>query len=401
LNSPGGYLDKYLLAGTEDELFLGGGNYQLLYTQTETNTSVIYNFVLAGAMRYVMNTSYRSIYFSAFSNDGQGVPTDSVRLYVDYYRQSWGPVEILGPNHNVTVLDYFNDTVYSQVLDLSTYSEFNVFVSECWMSLYNNNTQDYYTFSIVKNNTMLLTQAVAPQNFLLFRFTIGTYNVTAFYQNGTMFESRNISLLENSSNLLSFGVIALDFTSVYASQLYNYALFRDLIVWSPNLADDYAMFYAVQIVNYLNCTGTVYFEYLGTVTSVTVSANQPYLQPLYVPRGAQYRLYENGTDTYLTSWTPVSANVTASGYVVLDFGTFTSPSPPDLSTVKPSWIEIVIALVFVIAVFGVVVTIIVIAWRNSSKRYRKLAMRQEESKNKALYGIDTSIDRRLRGARSS
>jgi hypothetical protein len=383
LNSPGGYLDKYLLAGTEAELFLGGGTYQLLYTQTETMTPITYNFVLAGAMRYVMNTSYRSIYFSAFSNDGQGVPTDSVRLYVDYFRQSWGPVEILGPNHNVTVLDYFNDIVYSQVLDLSAYSEFNVFVNIAWMSLYNNNTQDYYTFSIVKNNTMLLTQAIAPQNFLLFRFTTGTYNVTAFYQNGSLFESHNITLAENSSNLLSFGVIAPDFTSVYASQLYNYALFRNLIPWSPNLPDDYAMFYAVQIVNYLNETGTVYFEYLGTVMPITVSASQAYTQPLYVPKGATYRLYAN-VSGYLGDWTPLATNETADGYATLNFGFYSEKVL--VNAIQPSVVDI---YVFVFAILGISAIVLVVLYVNAKRKLARDESRGERARNRA--GVSRQI----------
>lgn len=364
LNSPGGYLEKYLLAGTETEIFIGTGTYQLFYTQTETNTPVTYNFVFTGAMRYVINTSYSSIYISAFSNDGQGVPADSVRLYLDYVRVGWGLVQILGPIHNITVLDYFNDTMFSQVLDISNYSEFSVFVNIAWMSIYNNNTAEYYTFSIVKNNTMLLTQAVAPQNFLLFRFTVGTYNVTAFYQNGTLFESHNITLLENSSNLLSFGTIAPDWTALYASQLYNYALFKNLTAWSPNLADDYAMFYPVEIMNYLNTTGTVYFEYMGFITSITVSANQPYLQPLYVPRNATYRLFDNGTAAYLTAWTPVTANVTAADYVVLNFGFFQEQVLPNPELVGSSVIDVIV----IIVIFLIAAIIAFVSFRNPAPR---------------------------------
>jgi hypothetical protein len=130
------------------------------------------------------------------------------------------------------------------------------------------------------------------------------------------------------------------------------------------------MFYPVQIVNYLNYTGTVYFEYLGTVTSITVSANQPYLQPLYVPKGALYRLYNNGTASYLDdTWTPIADNVTSGGYVVLQFGSWEAlVLPPEApvtawEAIMP-WLAVIIVAVVAVGAFGLVV-------RDKNRKIRK------------------------------
>jgi hypothetical protein len=207
--------------------------------------------------------------------------------------------------------------------------------------------------------------------------------VTAFYQNGTLFESRNITLAANDTQLSSFGVLTVDMTAVYASQLYNYALFRNLVTWSPNLTDDYAMFYAVQIVNYLNETGTVYFEYLGTVMPITVSAVQAYTQPLYVPKGATYRLYGNSSG-YLGDWTTLATNETSDGYVTLNFGFYSEKVP--VNAIQPSVVDI---YVFVFAIVGISVVVLVVLYVNAKRKLSRDESRGERARYKA--GISRQV----------
>lgn len=329
LNSPGGVVERWLLSGDTEELWVGDSNYQLQYTQTETNTLVVHNFHLTSAMRIVINTSYHTTYFSAFSNDLLGIPTDSVRLYINSTRQNWGPVSLLGTGQNITVLDYFNETLYTTILT-DFYSEYNVFVNMASLSLYNNQSTEYLRFNITKSNITLLSQVVAPQQFLSFRFVNGTYNVSAYYQDGTLYRSEIVVIDINSSQLISFGVLAPDYTAVYASEIYIYALFRDQINWSTDVDENALLFYKVNIINYKNISGIVYFDYNGMLVQVPVSAMVTYPDPLYVPKGAKYSLYDADSNQFLTDWIDLADNATSDAYAEIEFGFWSEKYEPNV-----------------------------------------------------------------------
>ncbi len=209
LNSPGGSLGRWLLPGTQDELFIGGGNYQLLYTQAETGTPVTYNFVITGSTRYVINSSYHTVYFSAFANDLLGIPQDSVRLYINNTRKEWGPVEILGNSHSVLVLDYFGSVQYSAIIDLSNCTEFNVFVNYAIVNLQNN--YNFTAYCRISKGGVMLTNVLLQSNWTTqFRFTTGTYTIRFYYENGTHIvdsytNDATFTLNANDSKLVSFG----------------------------------------------------------------------------------------------------------------------------------------------------------------------------------------------------
>jgi hypothetical protein len=150
--------------------------------------------------------SVRTVYFSAFSSDGLGVPIDTIRLYIDGNRYEWGPVTISQGIHHVIANDFFSVKQYDVMADLTTVFEWNVFLNMATLSLYNNDTVNYLTFKITKNDIPLLSQLIAPQNSLIFRFVAGLYSIEAYYPNGTLCASRKIALLTNSTESLSFGI---------------------------------------------------------------------------------------------------------------------------------------------------------------------------------------------------
>jgi hypothetical protein len=196
---------QYLAQDEIAEYSLFAGTYTLNYTNNELGTDVSVNLTVAAPMLYTLNTSYRSIYFSCFSNDLLGMPLESVRLFLDGTRKEWGPVEILGNSTTIQVCDYFGDTVYAATVDLSLYTEFNVFLNMATLMI-GNNFNETLTIEIRKSGTLLLKQAIGEQDALLFRFTTGTYFIRALYQNGTQVgDEKTVTLTANSTELVSFG----------------------------------------------------------------------------------------------------------------------------------------------------------------------------------------------------
>jgi hypothetical protein len=147
-----------------------------------------------------------SVYISAFSSDGLGVPTDTIRLYIDGHRVGWGVININGGTHHIVANDFFGVVQFNSYVDLTYATEYNVYLNMATLSLYNNETMNYLTFKIVKNDIQLLSQVVPPRNAIIFRFVAGLYLIEAYYPNGTLAESRKLALLTNSSESLTFGI---------------------------------------------------------------------------------------------------------------------------------------------------------------------------------------------------
>jgi hypothetical protein len=165
--------------------------------------------------------SSHTVYFSAFSNDGLGVPTDTVALYIDGQRAEWGAVVVSSGIHQIKATDYFGIVQYQTSIDLSNVSEYPVYLDIATLSLYNNDTNLYLTFTIIKNDIPLLSQAIAPQNSLIFRFAVGLYLIEAYFPNGTLCGSEKLALLANQTASISFGI--------YSPSTLNFSA-EDLIV---------------------------------------------------------------------------------------------------------------------------------------------------------------------------
>jgi hypothetical protein len=147
-----------------------------------------------------------TVYFAAFSNDGLGVPTDTVALFIDGQRIAWGAVSLSGGIHEILVQDYFGITQFDSTVDLTYISQYSIFINMATLALYNNQTENYLTFVIIKNDRQLLSQLLPPQNTIIFRFAAGLYLIEAYYSNGTLADSRKISLSANSTESLTFGI---------------------------------------------------------------------------------------------------------------------------------------------------------------------------------------------------
>jgi len=199
--------DQYIQPGEIVEYQLAAGTYSLEYHNSELGINVVESITIAGAAQYIMNTSYHTIFFSCFSNDGLGVPVETCRLFVNQssslmVRVPWGPVELLGIT-NVTVLDYLNDTQYSAIVDLSHVTEMCIFVNIATVITNNLMRNESIALAIYKYGILLQNQTIGPASGLYFRFTNGNYTVNCTYANGTI-ETRSVEVIANSSDLKTY-----------------------------------------------------------------------------------------------------------------------------------------------------------------------------------------------------
>jgi hypothetical protein len=214
----------------------------LIYNDGELISNTAQN-LLDPAINITLPDSYaiHGVFFSAFSNDGLGIPAETVRLYVNGTRVPWGLVQLTGAWQSIVVIDYVGTVQYSAVLDMSLYSEFNVFVNMATMILNNQLRNESITLGIYKSGILLLRMEIGQGDALSFRFTTGTYRVSCLYQNGTL-EWQTIVLTTNSTQLHSFGVfidpnvtahVVTDMTGViYSNILVCIIVFGMLLGWT-------------------------------------------------------------------------------------------------------------------------------------------------------------------------
>ncbi len=264
---------------TKIDYFAWNSTGDLIGTTTDVDPSIT-------SVQLAIPSSYahRVVYFAAFSNDGLGIPAETVRLYINGTRREWGPVDLSGSWFNVTVLDYINDSQYSDVLDLSHTSEINVFIQISEMGIINLERNESITVEISKGGILLQNQTIPALSFLSFRFTDGNYSVNCTFANGTV-ETRLVDVLASGTDLTTYK---------------------------------------------------------------------------------------------------------------LNFGLFEEAMPPDLSDVKPGWIELGITLIVMVGIAVLIIALVVVAWRSSDRKYKRLVRQREETKLQSTYGIHSGVDRKQR-----
>jgi len=186
---------------------LANSIYNITWVNGENMFSTTYNITLDENYILTLDTSYHTIYFGLFTYDGLGLNRDWVRFYINNERRDFGRNVIQSESANLLVLDYFNNTLANETIDVSVYSEYNVYVEV--YSLYLLNQFTYY--DLMMNITQVgsgynMTQLVPASSALLYRFIPNVnYTINASYINGTVYNIRTINLTENSQ-IESFGV---------------------------------------------------------------------------------------------------------------------------------------------------------------------------------------------------
>lgn len=195
---------QYAMAGEIVQYTLWNGTYQLNYTQSELNQSVSIYLDVTSAAIYNISTAYHTCYITVWSLTGDA--RAFTRLYINDTRRDFGFIEALGMT-NVTVLDYINETQYSQVLDLSSFTERDIFVYLAHIGIQNLDRNQSAQVSVSKNGILLMSQQIGYGGWVDWYATNGTYDISFAWANGTM-ETRSQYVYSNNTSL---GTFTLDF----------------------------------------------------------------------------------------------------------------------------------------------------------------------------------------------
>ncbi|KKL74411.1 hypothetical protein LCGC14_2065160, partial [marine sediment metagenome] len=111
------------------EIILDEGEYTVNWTNGETGITTTYNIVLDENQILLLSSTYNTIYFGLYQYNGLSLNYDLVRFYINSERRDFGINLIKSSTADLLVLDYFNNTLASETIDASIYSEYNIIIT--------------------------------------------------------------------------------------------------------------------------------------------------------------------------------------------------------------------------------------------------------------------------------
>ncbi len=217
------------------EYYLVSGTYELNYTNHENMETYNLSISLSENRFIEFNTSYYDIYFGLFNFDGLGLDHDLFRFYINNERKDFGFNTLKYDSVNLKVLDYFNEILFNQEVNLRQFTEYNIFVEVYNLIMFNN-----YSFGIyveIERNDITIKQTISSQSSISYRFLpLVEYEIKWYYLNGTQIDRESVELEENNQ-IVSFGFYSAevpivptpDFTNII-SQWAIFLLFIMLII---------------------------------------------------------------------------------------------------------------------------------------------------------------------------
>ncbi len=179
--------------------------YNLTWLNGENLETYKYDITLNQDRILTLESVFYTIYFSIFNFDGLGLDPNSVRFYINEIREDFGDVMLNQKFNELKVLDFFNNTLYDSVVDLSNKTEWNIYVEIYSITLYNNCS--FPIDLIVERNGFSISIEIQAENGFLYRFVPNVnYTITWNYINGTFIDEVEISFSE-SGQTVSFGIV--------------------------------------------------------------------------------------------------------------------------------------------------------------------------------------------------
>jgi len=188
------------------EFNIATGNYEFNYTNNEDAIFRSFTIELETHTIISINSTLNTVYFAMFTYDGLGINPDIVRFYLDGERRDFGFNTILTDTVNYTILDFFNNTLATEIISVDNISEYNIFIEIYTMNIMNQFTYEDIIVNITQVGSEIYMIQVIPKQFgIFYRFIPNiNYSIEILFTNLTIYDSRIVNLTENNQ-IESFG----------------------------------------------------------------------------------------------------------------------------------------------------------------------------------------------------
>jgi hypothetical protein len=197
-------LSEYIAINELLSLYVKDGNYSIYFIDDSGDEHTL-SLNINQSRLIVLNTTYHEVHFAFFDISGLGLDPDTARFYINDNRRDIGKNWIQGDNCSIKVLDYFNETLYSESISLVGLTEYNIYLPVYTM-LINNNYSTSMEISIKRiGNGIEFKQIIPGQYGIDIRLLANVeYGIKMYYTNGSFAESKTVLLNENYEKI-SFG----------------------------------------------------------------------------------------------------------------------------------------------------------------------------------------------------
>ena len=197
------YIDFSMSPDSLNKYILSNSTYNCTWINGENIASTFYDITLDENYILTLNSSYFEVYFGLFTYDGLGLDRDTVRFYINNVRKDFGFNTLTQDTNTLLILDYFNQTLNSTIVNLRTFTEYNIYIDIYTLYIFNN-----YTHIIeveIERNDIEIFCTIAPQTFFPYRFLPNIeYQIKTFHTNGTKLDELDLEFKENGQ-IVSFG----------------------------------------------------------------------------------------------------------------------------------------------------------------------------------------------------
>lgn len=183
-------------------IVIGSADYTLGWINGETELTTLISITLTEDRVVMLNTTYYDVYIALYNFYGV-VNSEEVKFYINNIRADFGFNTIKSEYVTLTVLDYFNSTLFNRVVRLEGLTEYSIFIRA--YTLIVNNLYNEKTITIrITRGTITIERLIESQGWTEFKlFANTTYEIVS-YINGTKDEEKDVDL-DEEYKIVDFG----------------------------------------------------------------------------------------------------------------------------------------------------------------------------------------------------
>ncbi len=189
------YIDFSMSPDSLNKYILSDSTYNITWVNGENSVSTTYNITLDENFILTLNTTYYDVYIGLYNFYGV-VNREEVKFYINNTRADFGFNTIKSDYADLLVMDYFNSTLFHQIVYLQGLSEYSIFIRAYTLivnNLYNNQS---ITIRITRGS-ITIERLIEAQGWTEFKlFANITYEIIS-YVNGTNNETNEVELIED------------------------------------------------------------------------------------------------------------------------------------------------------------------------------------------------------------
>ena len=189
-----------------DRIFkLRSANYTIIWLNGENGQIYEYDIDLISDFELTLESIYYIVFFRIFNFDGLGLEPNLIRFYINGVSSDLGNIELNSKENELLILDFFDNIIYNETIDLSDKTEWNIYVELYKIEL--RNKYDFAIDLIFERNGITVNITIPALMVIEYRFILNIDYSISWYRssNNTYIDGTDI-VFTKENLIMSFGV---------------------------------------------------------------------------------------------------------------------------------------------------------------------------------------------------